>query len=248
MLLKAFREIGKISDPSDVGERLILLYPIESVKFGSVTTIVHISRYTWVLPRVQGKFCLDDGCGSGYGTSFLGRNGVHVIGIDRSSKAIGYARKRYGSSQVKFEMMNALRLKFEDNTFDAVFSSEVFEHLTYEEQLQYLTEACRVLKPGGTFYIGTPNKAANPYSTHEFNPYHGNVMEIDAFKALLERYFVNVTYFAQAILDEQGNRLRSSEALQLLLKDEVIERSRTVYLPNDTDSLWLVAACEKDNA
>lgn len=45
---------------------------------------------------------------------------------------------------------------FEDKTFDLVLCMEVIEHLAYSPN-HMLTEAHRVLKPGGTLLLSTPN-------------------------------------------------------------------------------------------
>lgn len=48
--------------------------------------------------------------------------------------------------------------RFEDNTFDALYSSHVLEHFSYQGELsQVLTEWNRVLKPTGTIYASVPN-------------------------------------------------------------------------------------------
>jgi SAM-dependent methyltransferase len=41
--------------------------------------------------------------------------------------------------------------------FDYVFSEHMIEHVPYKEGLFMLSEACRVLKPGGRIRIGTPD-------------------------------------------------------------------------------------------
>jgi predicted SAM-dependent methyltransferase len=47
--------------------------------------------------------------------------------------------------------------RFEDGTFDYIFSEHCIEHITYAEGLSALRECYRVLKPGGRIRIGTPN-------------------------------------------------------------------------------------------
>lgn len=48
-------------------------------------------------------------------------------------------------------------IPFEDGTVDAVYSSHLFEHLTYSEGQGLLRECLRALKPGGMFSIAVPN-------------------------------------------------------------------------------------------
>jgi predicted SAM-dependent methyltransferase len=49
------------------------------------------------------------------------------------------------------------KLRFSDNTFDAIYCFHVFEHLSWEEGLRCLKEMHRILKPGGVCRISTPN-------------------------------------------------------------------------------------------
>jgi SAM-dependent methyltransferase len=49
------------------------------------------------------------------------------------------------------------RLKFPDNYFDKVVSSDFYEHLNFEDNVAVLKEVLRVLKPYGLLAIKTPN-------------------------------------------------------------------------------------------
>lgn len=48
-------------------------------------------------------------------------------------------------------------IPFPDNTVSRIYSSHLFEHLTYLEGQDLMTECLRVLKPGGEFSICVPN-------------------------------------------------------------------------------------------
>jgi predicted SAM-dependent methyltransferase len=48
---------------------------------------------------------------------------------------------------------------FDDGVFDYVYSEHLIEHLTWDEGRFMLRESHRVLKPGGTLRIATPNLA-----------------------------------------------------------------------------------------
>jgi len=85
----------------DTGERLI-------VKDGSLKDpnyIRHMAAYMFAARFVKDKLVLDSGSGSGYGSYFLASNGARkVIGVDRSEKAITYARSRYKCANLEFEI------------------------------------------------------------------------------------------------------------------------------------------------
>lgn len=53
-------------------------------------------------------------------------------------------------------MGDATCISFPDATFDAVVSLDVIEHI--KDDKQFLSEFFRILKPGGRFLLGTPNR------------------------------------------------------------------------------------------
>jgi ubiquinone/menaquinone biosynthesis C-methylase UbiE len=98
---------------------------------------------------------LDVGSGPGHQvfeiSPIVGPSG-HVQGVDPAESAIAIASRRCSSlSNVHFELGEAAHLPFEDSTFDAVMSSQVFEYL--EDVCGGLNEICRVLRPGGRVLI-----------------------------------------------------------------------------------------------
>jgi 2-polyprenyl-3-methyl-5-hydroxy-6-metoxy-1,4-benzoquinol methylase len=107
------------------------------------------------------KNILDVGCGDGTYAFVLSKLGAKVSGQDLGSKQIQTANERvYGKSNElkgKFICANADNLKFESNSFDAVFSADFFEHIDLNTKKQVISEIYRVLKPGGIVVIKTPN-------------------------------------------------------------------------------------------
>ena len=98
---------------------------------------------------------LDIGCGLGHFVRFL--RAYHPlctpVGVDFSAFAVNEARGFDPTS--RYEVADCYDLSmFPDESFDAVHSSEVLEHLTYPEK--FLKEACRVGKKRGTLIITTP--------------------------------------------------------------------------------------------
>ena len=119
-----------------------------------INNLKQFSKYKFVkklLKNTKGKI-LVIGCGSKNDMGIINKN-CNGIGIDISKTAIERSKKMY--PQFDYYVMNALDLKFEDNSFDAIVCSEVIEHVEDEKKL--LEEIKRVLKAEGTFVITTPN-------------------------------------------------------------------------------------------
>ena len=101
---------------------------------------------------------LDIGCGTGLITNNISTylnpdSGGLVIGIDAAAKMIQGAKKKRENNRCKFEVVAAEDLKFEDNSFDSVFSSLFFHHIQLDLKEKAFAEAYRVLKPGGKMVI-----------------------------------------------------------------------------------------------
>ena len=98
---------------------------------------------------------LDIGCGTGVLCQMIAQqlqpeNGGTVTGIDAAGKMIEVARKKRGNDHCLFEPMAAENLTFDDESFDSVVSSLFYHHVPLDLKKQSLSEAFRVLKPGGT--------------------------------------------------------------------------------------------------
>jgi ubiquinone/menaquinone biosynthesis C-methylase UbiE len=133
------------------------------------------SRLDFVCERLSfsGKRVLDCGCGTGYSLAHIASlyPAADLVGIDPDAGAIDYASKRYPSMQ--YVVMNGLDLTFPTASFDIVLSFEVLEHLTRGEQQRYLNEMTRVLRPGGTLVLSTPNRDVFSLGhSQSLNPYH----------------------------------------------------------------------------
>jgi ubiquinone/menaquinone biosynthesis C-methylase UbiE len=101
---------------------------------------------------------LDLGCGTGVLTRMMAdrldsKLGGVSVGIDAAAKMILVAGKKRGSGNCRFEVMAAEDLAFEDQSFDAVVSSLFFHHVPLDLKENALSEAYRVLRPGGRLII-----------------------------------------------------------------------------------------------
>jgi SAM-dependent methyltransferase len=118
------------------------------------------SHAAFFLPYLNpGMNVLDCGCGPGtisVGLAALIAPG-QLTGVDQSETQVEAARSAAAAQGVnaRFETASIYSLPFPDNSFDAVFSHAVLEHLT--EPVRALTELRRVLKPGGVAGLRSPD-------------------------------------------------------------------------------------------
>jgi ubiquinone/menaquinone biosynthesis C-methylase UbiE len=105
-----------------------------------------------------GSRVLDLGCGTGDVSFAVMGTGMKVTGCDISVSMLEKAHKRFKGDNISFLCLdpdNIPNLPFEDNLFDAVVSSSVFEYLP--EPMAQLSEIKRVLKPSGHIMFTVPD-------------------------------------------------------------------------------------------
>jgi ubiquinone/menaquinone biosynthesis C-methylase UbiE len=108
------------------------------------------------LSDVLGGKVLEIGCGGGAFTRALKRHrpDLAIFGCDLSRKSIEIAKKSGGG--VSYRQADAYKLFYQSNSFDALVSFDVWEHL--DKPKQAFNEAHRVLKSGGVFHFFVPTE------------------------------------------------------------------------------------------
>ena len=106
----------------------------------------------------QGSRVLDVGCGIGGSARILSNDyGFDVVGISISQEQIKRANELTNNHNFcRFEVMNALDLKFPKGSFDGVWSVEAGPHII--DKQKFADEMLRVLRPGGFLAIADWNQ------------------------------------------------------------------------------------------
>lgn len=101
-------------------------------------------------PR-PGEKVLEIGCGRAANAVPCDLQGAEVWGQDLDETWIARAKQHFQHFGIRGDVKqgDATRLQFDDDMFDTVLSCDFHEHLTTAQQLAVLTEAHRVLRPGG---------------------------------------------------------------------------------------------------
>jgi SAM-dependent methyltransferase len=169
----------------------------------------HLARYRFARERARGRI-LDVACGTGYGTALLG-----AVGVDSSLRALRYA-VRYPAPYVAAD---ALRLPF-GRVFDTVVSFETVEHVT--DAGRFVAECARVLRPGGTLIVSTPNREVwSPRSPRPLQRFHVREFNRREFLDLLKP--LDVQLFGQHLL--------SRGEASLWVGKELAKRVARAFLP-----------------
>eukprot|EP00913_Durusdinium_trenchii_P021849 g20530.t1 len=112
----------------------------KQAKIDFVHDMIDFSRAT------DPKKILDVGCGIGGSSRILGKRfpNAEVIGITLSpeqAQRAGRLAEEAGLSNVRFQVMDALNMEFESNTFDLVWGCESGEHMP--DKKRYVEEMSR---------------------------------------------------------------------------------------------------------
>ena len=144
----------------------------------------------------KGSRILDVGCGIGGSSRILAKHyGFNVTGITISPSQVKRARELTSSAlNCNFQVMDALDLKFEDGTFDAVWSVEAGAHMN--DKVKFADEMLRTLRPGG--YL-----ALADWNSRDLRAYPPSFIEKLVLKQLLEQWvhpnFISIKEFGNIL-------------------------------------------------
>jgi 2-polyprenyl-3-methyl-5-hydroxy-6-metoxy-1,4-benzoquinol methylase len=135
----------------------------------------------------EGGKLLDIGCGNGHLIKRLSNMGWDVEGMDFDPVAVEYCK----SQGLNARSGNFFDMNYPSNYYDAVTMSHVIEHVP--DPAKTLKEVYRILKPGGTLVMETPNSDSWIYNDimqeewlHLHPPAHIIIFNSENMKTLVE--------------------------------------------------------------
>lgn len=173
------------------GERMIVEHYKSSIE-DYVIYLMHIATYRFAEPFVKNKRVLDYGCGSGYGSARMAEIASSVDAVDVAEDAIIHAREQFPGKNLNFRSIDPTTpLPYADGSFDTVLSFQVFEHVTNVDH--YLSEIRRVLVPGGTLVLVTPDRSTRLLPLQRpWNRWHVKEYSADSLASTMRRTFPEV--------------------------------------------------------
>jgi ubiquinone/menaquinone biosynthesis C-methylase UbiE len=170
---------------------------------------VERTAHTDVLARhveLRGKTVIDVGCGAGALVRWLRDRGAEVLGVECGDVMMRLALAADPDHPDSYRSGVAQALPLADASADAVVFSYSLHHVPPGEMVNALSEAHRVLRPGGVLYVVEP-VAAGP--GHEVIKLIDDETEVRAFAlAALERapslgfvLDVDVSYTSRTVIE-----------------------------------------------
>ena len=156
---------------------------------------IHAARYAFAARRLGPGRILDVACGTGYGMAIISAPGRTVVGADVELEAL-----RTAAAVEPVVAADGGALPFPSGVFDAVTTFETVEHL--EHRPAFLAELVRVLIPGGTLILSTPNaRYTRPVDGRPTNPFHVFEYTPEELAEELRAHFDDVDMLGQQIGD-----------------------------------------------
>lgn len=153
--------------PFNLQNEGVMTYAEWQFEKGEDTIALYLKNYT-TDEMFKDKVVVDIGCGAAGKSLYYASCGAkEVIGVDILEKyreeAEGLAKKLKLEDRFRFIAADATKLPFEEGSIDTIIMNDAMEHVDDPEAI--LTEALRVLKPGGRLYVNFP-PYNHPFGAH----------------------------------------------------------------------------------
>jgi SAM-dependent methyltransferase len=134
----------------------------------------------------EGASALDLGCGRGEWLEVLKAAGIPASGIDLNGDLVLGCQQR-GLDVSEGDILKILR-SFPDQSRSVITAFHVLEHISFQDLLEVVDQAVRVLKPGGVAIFETPNPKNLFVSSNNFyfDPTHRHPLPSELLAFVIE--------------------------------------------------------------
>jgi len=112
---------------------------------------IQLYHHLCIQLELKDKVIVEVGSGRGGGANFIAR--YHkpklITGVDLSPNAVSLCNRSYNLENLNFLVGDSAKLPFDDNSVDVILNVESSH--CYPSITDFISEVCRVLKPGGHF-------------------------------------------------------------------------------------------------
>jgi SAM-dependent methyltransferase len=205
-----------------------------------------------------GSLVLDVGAGFGRHAFEIARRGARVVALDYAGDEVLGTRDTFAAMVEADEIPearyvgvlrgDATRLPFADDSFDAVITSEVLEHI--QNDVGAVAEMARVLKPGGRFAATVPSwlpevvnwKLSDAYHAPKAEGGHVRIYTATELRAKLRTAGLDVTgdhrahalhspyWWLKCAVGVDNDQHRAVSAYRRFLEWDIIKQPRSTRL------------------
>ncbi len=178
----------------------------------------HEAAYLHLIGHCADAVVLEAGCGEGYGAQLIRTVARRVVALDYDELTSRHVARAY--PQLNVLRGNLAALPVRDGGVDVVANLQVIEHLWDQEG--FLAECRRVLRPGGTLIVTTPNRLTfSPGQDTPLNPFHTRELAPSELDEMLREAGFRV---------DELTGLRHGQRLDTLLNGRIIDAQVEVAL------------------
>ena len=156
-----------------------------------------LARYKFVSKMFSGfDSVLEVGCADAFGSPIVLKEVQKLVACDFDAVFIDDAKRNHPySKEIKFEFHNMVENPMAFG-FEGVFSLDVLEHISQDDEDAFMRNICFSLKPNGACIIGMPSEESQVYASEISRLGHVNCKRGLDLKKFLMNYFARVFVFS----------------------------------------------------
>lgn len=139
------------------------------------------------------KRILDVGCNEGFGSWVLAKECGYCKGIDFDEESIAVAKKNFAEPIIEFSPLDFFNAPPE--TYDAVTSFDVIEHIYPEHSLKFIEKMAHNLTNEGVAVVGTPSAISQQFASSISRKGHVNIYTHERLYEEMSQFFEHVFLF-----------------------------------------------------